>query len=167
MRINGTSLSYAGLALTLGGGVLLLLSPVSAPLLSKTPQAPHALSADDVQKDVDAMNANLRRSEREFDKAMSRPGPSNRQIASFQAEADKACVCTDRSGAKAEDTCWAQYKAMTKPFRPEELTSACLYRTTVIDVFPGNKSVSLNQCTAEREAAELAKATGGRPNDGC
>ena len=165
MRLNRTGLSYVGLAL--GGGLLLLVSPGSHALFSKTPQGAHTLSADDVQRDVDAMNANLRRSEGEFAKAMSRPRPSDRQIATFEAEAYKACVCTDRSGAKAKDTCWAQYKAMTKPFRPEELTSACLYRTIVIDMFPGDKSVPLNQCTAEREAAQLAKATGGPPNDGC
>jgi hypothetical protein len=167
MRLNRSKLSLAGLALTLGGGVLLAVSPGTASLFSQTPKDAHGLSAGDVEKDVDAMNADLRRSEREFEKAMSRPGPSDRQIASFQVEADKACMCTDRSGAKAKDACWAQYKAMTKPFRPEELTSACLYRTTVVDVFPGNKSVSLNQCTAEREAVQLAKATGGRANGEC
>jgi hypothetical protein len=96
---------------------------------------------------------------------MNRPGPSDDQIAAFQIEADKACMCTDRAGPKAEGSCWAQYRAMTKPFRPEQLTSACMFKTTVVDAFPGNKFVSLNQCTAEREAAQLAKAAGVKPDE--
>lgn len=143
------------------------VSVLAAPEGSICKSASHVLSANDVQKDVDALNANVQRSEREFEKAMNRPGPSDRQIASFQVEADKACVCTYRTGGKAKDACWAQYKTLTKPFRPQELTSACLYRTTVVDVFPGNKSVSINQCTAERQAAQLAKGTEARSNEGC
>jgi hypothetical protein len=160
MRINRTSLTRVSLALTVTGGALVLMVPGSARLFSQTPKAPHVLSPDDVQRDVDAMNASLQRSQQAFEKSMSRPGPSDNQIALYQAEADRACVCTDRSGPKAEARCWARYRAMTKPFRPEQLTAACMFRTTVVDMFPGGKSVSLNQCTADREAAELAKAAG-------
>jgi hypothetical protein len=153
------------LGVTFAATVGLLAFAGSSPLFSEARQSRRAQSADDLQGDVDAMNARLQRSEQAFEKSMLRPGPTDSQIASFQAEANKACVCTDRSGPKGEASCWANYRAMTKPFRPEQLTSACLFRTTVIDAFPGNKSVSLNQCTADREAAKLAKAAGGQPDE--
>jgi hypothetical protein len=165
MRLNRITLVYAGLGIPFAAIVLAVAFGGSAPLLSRASEPPLAGSPPDVQGDVDAMNATLRRSQEEFEKSMRRPRPTDDQIASFQAEADKACVCTDRSGTQAEASCWAKYKVMTKPFRPEELTAACMFRTTVVDMFPGNKWVSLNQCTADREAAKLAKAAGGQPDE--
>ena len=98
-------------------------------------------------------------------KVHSATGPTSQQITLFQSEAHKACACTDRLGDKANDHCWAHYNAITKPFKPNTLMAACLYRTTIIDVFPGtDQSVSLS-CRAARENAELAKAAGSKSSE--
>lgn len=154
-----------GSALALGlAAALFVLSPRLSPLLGQGGQVSGAATADDVDKLVDDMNAelqnlhqeNLRRSK----KAESRPSPSDQQVAVFQAEADKACLCTRRAGATGKDRCWANYERAVAQFKPERMGTMCI-GANYWDFFAGDRSVTLQRageaCTRDEEQAQLAQ----------
>lgn len=85
---------------------------------------------------------------------------TDQQLKVFQAEADKACLCTRRAGAAAHDRCWANYERLVAPLRPERLGTMCI-GANYWDFFPGDKSVTLQRagdaCTEKEEKAQLAE----------
>lgn len=154
-----------GSALALGlAAALFALSPRFSPLLAQGGQVSGAPTADDVDKLVEEMNAelqnlhqeNLRRSKM----AESRKSPSDQQVAVFQAEADKACLCTRRAGAAAHDRCWASYERAVAQFMPERMGTMCI-GANYWDFFAGDRSVTLQRageaCTPHEEQAQLAQ----------
>jgi hypothetical protein len=85
---------------------------------------------------------------------------SDTQIALFQTEADKACLCTRGAGPAAHDRCWANYERSVAPFKPERMGTTCK-GANYWDVFAGDHSVTLQRagdaCTAAEETATLAE----------
>ena len=85
--------------------------------------------------------------------------PTEKEIALFQLEADKACLCTRHAGVADHDRCWANYERLVTPFKPQRMGTTCI-GANYWDFFPGDSSVTLQRageaCTEKEEQAQLA-----------
>lgn len=85
---------------------------------------------------------------------------TDERVAFFQSEADKACLCTRRSGVKAKDSCWANYERLVAPLKPKRLGTLCI-GANYWDYLPDEKIVTLQRagdaCTSKEELVQLAQ----------